>query len=713
MSFQSPFYYPKEQYKRDIDPLRHYIADTAFFLHRVHDLPLESARARVIDGLKPGGHCAFKDPQITYLIRKPNQDREVMRGGIYRYVMDAVKENELIAPTMTTYLHHSQSLAYPVELIEDRVRNRSLAKKRQQAAEMAGDEFTANLENNNQKNAKITSNSYSGATVVAGTAMYNRTTHSTLTSTTRSTSAYANANNEKMLAGNRHYFNPEILINNIVSIINHIDIPAFVSVLKRYGIKIPSRDEVFQYLLRSSRQYWRNHKAEARIRGYMDKFTEEELSAVVYVGDFFALNYFNPGLVKELFDAFIEPKADAKEVTQEEATEIISQCNENILLMVIVFNMSSLENKSLKDWKLQPEAIPVAKDILRVMDSLKHYSDLFSTLYRTSCVPTSIAYIPNSIREVALMSDTDSTIFTTQEWVKMDQGRYVLNRRSFAMYSFLCYLLSETTKHILALMSANFGIPADRMFDIEMKNEFLFGVFVPTNNTKHYYAYQMVKEGNVYKNPKMEIKGVHLKSSNNPPEINEEAEKIMRYICETIRNNELIDLPYVLKWVADIERKILASIDRGEPTYFKRGQVKGKDSYKGEPKDSPYRHYLMWQEVFEPKYGSVGEPPYSVVQVTTNLTNKTRTAEWLANMEDKAMAERFANWINKSKSDVIGSFHVPVELFTNQNIPKEIIDVADKRTLVVNVCHSLYFILETLGVYMLNKNVTRLVSDEY
>lgn len=711
--YQSPFYHPREVYKRNIDPMRHYVDDSSFFIHRVHQLPLEEARQKVLSGLKPKGAFPFKDPTVTYLERKPNQDRELVQGTMYRYVMDSVKNRELIAPTMTTYLHHHDKLAYPVELIEDRVANRKVAKKKQQEAEMAGDDFKAMLFNNEQKNAKITSNSYSGATVVAGTAMFNRTIHSTLTSTTRSTSAYANANNEKMLAGNRHYFNPEILLNNIISIINHVDIPNFERVLKQYGIMIPTKEETLEYLFVRSRQYWRDTVAENKIRSYMRHFTDVELAAVLYIGDFYALNQFNHEFVTGIFDAFLNVSEDEYTPTQEEATDVVSKANENILLMVIVFNMSSLENKSIKDWKKQEVAIKVAKDIIRAQKALIHYGELFSTLYRTDCVPTSIAYLPSSIREVALMSDTDSTIFTTQEWVKMDQGRYVLNDRSYGVYSILCFILSETTKHILALMSANFGMPAERMYDIEMKNEFLFGVFVPTNNTKHYYAYQMVKEGNVYGKPKMEIKGVHLKSSNNPPEINAEAESIMRHVCETVKDNKLISITHVLKWVADIERRILSSIDNGEIRYYKRAQIKDKDSYTADPKVSNYRHYTHWETVWAPKYGHVEPPPFSTVTLKTTLNNKTVFNEWLMNMEDKELAHRLRQWVDASKGDTIGSFHLPMELFLNRSIPTEIIQVVDKRGLIKNVCHSLYFILETLGIYMLNKDNTRLVSDEY
>ena len=37
--------------------------------------------------------------------------------------------------------------------------------------------------------------------------------------------------------------------------------------------------------------------------------------------------------------------------------------------------------------------------------------------------------------------------------------------------------------------------------------------------------------------------------------------------------------------------------------------------FKKGPSESPYFHYLLWENVFAEKYGHVDEPPYGVIKV--------------------------------------------------------------------------------------------------
>lgn len=711
--YKTPFYYPIDDYVRDTDPVGNYIEQSALFLSRVKGTDIETARDAVRQNMKQGGAYPFKNPKVVYLERQENQDRQVVTGNLYNYIYSSVKRRGIIVPTMTVYLNHQEKLSWYCGFIKGRVKARSIAKKKQLVAEMVGDIFNVKYEGNNQQNAKTTNNSISGGTVTPNTAMFNMSTHSTLTSVTRCSSAYANANNEKVITGHRHYFKPELMLNNIVSIISMTDMDNFKMVLDKYGLRTLTRDEVFSYLMRSSRKYWRNLTAEERIRGYMDKFTELELTASVYIGDLFGIRMFNPQMVTKLFDDYVNKTNADLVITQEEATKIVEEADENIMFMVIIQNMKQLTDKALIHWKNEPIAIEVAKDVVRAMHATNYYHDFFSTMFRTKNMHVSIAHLPSCLRDSALMSDTDSTIFTVQEWAKMDTGKYVLNDRTYGIYSVMTFILSESLNHILVQMSANMGILGEFRDIIKMKNEFLFPVFVPTLNTKHYYALQLVKEGNVYGKPKIEIKGVHLKSSNLPLEINKLASEIMKVdICERVYNNKYIDIKGILKKVAAMELKIIDSLKRGEITYLKHITIKDHTSYRKDDIESPYRNYMMWQEVFEPKYGVVTPPPYGGVNCPTTLGSKRKVAIWLEEMQDKELAGRIKNWLAKQKADKIGTINLPTEAFIHKPLPKEVVDVLDIRSVIATNCHSLYYILETLGIFYMNKNITRLVSDE-
>lgn len=710
--YTTPFYFPVEEYERDTDPIGQYINQSALLVSRVKGVPFETARDAVRENMKKGGAYPLKDPKVTYLHRHENQDRELTQTTLFKYIYSSVKAKQIIVPTMTCYDGHDTKLSWPVGFIQLGIDSRKIAKKKQLIAEMVQDIFTIKFEGNNQKNEKITNNSISGGTVTPNTAIFNYSTHSTLTSITRCSSAYANSNNEKVITGHRHYYNPDVLLNNIVSIISLTDMENFGQVVRHYGLRTLHRDEVFAYLLRSSRKYWHDESAERKIREYMNGFTELELTAVVYISDLYGIRNFNHKFIKEFFDDYLDRTNDV-ELTQEEATKIVEQADENIMFMVIIQNMEILANQPMSEWKNKPVAIRVANDVLRSMHMTNKYHRFLSTMFRTKCMPMSIAELPTCLRDSAVMSDTDSTIFTCQEWSKLDTGKYQLNKRTYGIYSIMTFILSESLNHILIQMSANMGITGKWRDIIKMKNEFLFPVFVPTLNTKHYYALQLVKEGNVYGKPKIEIKGVHLKSSNTPPEINKLAQVIMKDdVCMQVLNNKFVDLRGILQKVSDVEKKIINSLKRGEVTYLKRSSIKGASSYRKDEEESPYKNYLMWTEVFEPKYGQCSPPPYTCVEVPTILHNKTAMKKWITEMEDKQLAARIEKWVSKQKSDTIGSFRLPMELFITKTMPQEIVDIIDIRSVIKTNCHNLYFILETLGIFYLNENVTRLVSDE-
>jgi hypothetical protein len=263
------------------------------------------------------------------------------------------------------------------------------------------------------------------------------------------------------------------------------------------------------------------------------------------------------------------------------------------------------------------------------------------------------------------------------------------------------------------MMSANFGIGSDRIHQIAMKNEFKFDVFVPTQIAKHYYATIGCQEGNVYETRKNEIKGVHLKSSNAPKRITDRATNLMDSIIKTTLSGEKISILEVFKIVADTEREIIASVMKGDNEFFRLAQIKPADSYKKEADESPYKHYLFWEEVFAPKYGSIPKPPYTCIKVPTVLETPALTAEWIAKIKDPDIKARVTNWFNKNKVYKMPTMYLPVELIDAYGIPEELHEAIGIRKMVSDLTNIFYIILETLGFYIRKSNSIKLISDTY
>src|SRR5690606_21365817 len=116
-----------------------------------------------------------------------------------------------------------------------------------------------------------------------------------------------------------------------------------------------------------------------------------------------------------------------------------------------------------------------------------------------------------------------------QYWTNWYVGKDDFSEQSMAIANTVIYLSSQLIMHVLAMMSANMGIDSKSIHRIAMKNEYSFPVFCLTSRAKHYYAYISAREGNVYEEMDVELKGVALRNSNVPKAI---MRKLRKLICD-------------------------------------------------------------------------------------------------------------------------------------------------------------------------------------
>lgn len=704
----NPFVLAPNQYKRDINVLGYYVQDCATYLHQMTGAPLEDCTSFVKTEMRPGGKFEFKDPKIVYLERQDNGDRVEMHGTLQGYLNESVRNRDLIAPTLTTYLHPDVKQSPLVDYIEGNVKARGVAKKAKFKAEMEGDIVLMQIKDNEQTNKKLANNSISGAHVSPSTPLYNKTAHSTLTSNCRSTSGFGNANNEKFLSGNRHYWSVEICMQNIISIINHTDYAVQAHAMQKFGIRHPSIDETMECIMYSTNFYVRDKFKMKRVYDLVKTLSPEQRSAFVYTGDLYHLMRFNEEVVRK----FISKLSMIVEVVHPEPDSILKKVQEEHVHLAA--QICERYTKGLQMHEIVGDARGIlASTAKNIGDVGEEYRDLISAFWVTTNVPASLAFFPDSIRRSALTSDTDSTIFTVQDWVLWHQGWLGFDEKCNAVAASMVYLAAQTIIHVLARMSANFGIVEKYIHKVAMKNEFKFDVFVPTQVAKHYFALIGCQEGNLFKEYKKEIKGVHLKASNAPRFVIKEAEKMMLFIMNSVLRGEKIKIHDILKTIADIERQIFTAIGEGGYQFFRMGQIKPPESYAKSADESPYQQYVMWNEVFGPKYGIAPPVPYTCVKIATELDTPTKTREWLETLEDRELAGRMENYMKRMGKRYVGSVQLPEQNLQTNGIPKEILQVAGVRKIVADATRVFYIILETLGIYLSNDKLTRLVSDSH
>lgn len=710
MTATNPFVLERTDYKRDINVVKHYIDDSAQFLHKMRGIPLDQAVEFVKKTIGKNGAKPFKDPVVNYLQRNEWGDREEKQGTMSEFLKDSIEKQEIITAPFTTYCNPNFKKSILAEYIDKNVALRGKAKKAKFAAEMSGDVLLAAIQDSEQSNKKTFNNSISGGHVSPTQPLYNRTAHASLTSNCRITSGNGNANNEKFLCGNRHYWKPEIALNNIVSITNHSDYVKIAKIVDKYNLHIPTVDDVMDCITYSSNLYWRNIEAISLIKEYVSKLNDLERVAFVYTSDLYHLAKHNPDLVKTFLNKLAKPVYDPCENPK----DVLKQNREEYTILASQFFPDEMRGFKIKDVEDKPIHEAIASTVLNIHHTLLEYGDLIDGLWVTENMPVSLAALPDSVRRAALASDTDSTIFTVQDWVFWMYGHDVgFNQNTFALSATMIFLAAETITHILAKMSANFGIGPERIFQIAMKNEYKFDVFIPTNVGKHYFAYIGCQEGNLYAKFKPEIKGVHLISSNVASSVMADAKKMMIDIMETVLAGKKIDLKEMLVKVANIEREINRSIVAGEPTYLRRGSVKEISAYSKSAEESPYQHYTFWQEVMAKKYGDSPPPPYSCYKINVSTSSPTKIKKWIENIKDRELAARLEKWINLNGKSSVKQFLLPQVLVASIGIPEELAMVMDNRKAIYDIVHVFYIILETVGFYCSNDKNTYLVSDEY
>lgn len=706
----NPFVLPDTHYKRDLQVVQGYRQQAATYLELQTGRPFNQCMAFVDSQIKPEGPRSLTDPKALVLTRDENGDRQKEGLSFMKFINRVSKGNLTLSPSMAAYMPESVKQSTHAEFIEEKVALRKVVKGEMFKAQRRGDHEKELVKKGEQNNLKTNNNSYSGATVSVATILYYKSTHSSLTSTCRTATSYANAANEKFLAGNRHYYSPEIIKANLLAIITETDLDAIEEAMETFGLVYPSVDDVMDCVAYSADLYMESPEHYGIIRTMTEGMTAVQRAAVVYVSDLYHLHKHNPqfvvGFLKELAEAGGDkPTSD----------ETFNSYDEDIRLLANFLCYKDVKGRDEEDLHKEDPAAHerVKSTATRVVDTLIKYQSLIKALWLTPTMPSSIHAFPSAYRRAAVVSDTDSTMFTMQYWIEQCFGYVSYSEEATRVVFGMVFLVSEMMLHILAIQSANMGVSDKKLRLLAMKNEFYFAVLSMTTRSKHYYASQDAQEGLMFLEANLEVKGVGLRDSKVPPRINKDAKQMMVSIIETIKAEQPLDMKAILKHIGDIERDIKDSIYRGSYEYMTSAQIKAKESYKGGESAPAYQQYLMWCSVFAPTMGKIKEPPYSVVKVSLQAGNRTEIEAWCDRMENPDLAYRLKQWLADRKRTSMSTLMIPQEIVETTGIPKEIVVGTDIRKIIFNTMGVYYLMLESLGVFLQDKKITRLVSDYY
>lgn len=709
----NPFIRSVDTYQRNLEIVDPAIQDSALYLSSMTGDPLEQCLAYVKEAFAKDGEFTLDDPKSLILNKSMVGDREKKVVTFNQFLNRIKKQDLLLSPSMTAYLPETVRQSTHARYIKVNVDNRKATKGEQMRleGENTPEAFEqAQVKKGEQENYKGNNNSYSGATVSAATVLCLKSTHSSLTSTCRTATTYANANNEKFIMGNRHYYNPEITKANMLSIAGATDLGLLDECMARFNMYYPTADDIIEMMLYSTKHYWQNPSYTAQIHKMVSGMTPIQRAAILYVGDLYHIYKHNPDLVKGFLSELSQVGRPDQVISKEEFKTFDGDMA--LLSKFICYDIV----KGRNDDKLAEENPEVFDTIYatgrNISEVLNKYKLLVDALFMTINVPSSVHAFPSAYRRAAVISDTDSTMFTLQYWVEEFFGKVTFTPEAKRLVFSLVFLVSEVVAHILALQSANMGVIKTKLRQLAMKNEYYFAVLSLTTRSKHYYASQDAVEGVMFQKARMEVKGVGLRDSKVPPRINRAAKKLMEEIINSVKEEKPLQMKSILTRIANLERDIYKSIYSGKAEFLTTGKCKQVDAYKSED-NATYAKHLFWEEVMAPSFGKIDKPPYSFVKISVTIDNRTRFNEWVDGIEDKALGRRLKEWAMRNGKTGITNFHVPMTVVENMGIPEVITRVADVRAVISNTMGAFYLMLESLNVFLSDKDNTRLISDYY
>lgn len=687
MSEQIPFL--SEEYESNRNIKAHAINQYTLLISKSMGLDPAEVKRNLISYFKANKE-KFKSRRAKIIMKNKHGDREVKIVPLSFVFKHVQEKNYHFSPSMVAYTNSDEEEC--VNSIGTRlfIDNRAHYKGLRQVAKAEGNKDAENKYNELQNAFKIFNNAQSGAMSSEGTPINNKTGHTTLTSSTRCLTSTANLINEQLIAGNRFYNTPDNTLQALTARLQVTDFKLLQDVMEKYKLHYPTPEDVMAQIEYSSKRYWRSKELMGIISDFVTGMTPLERAAILYILDFPALFRHNREFMTGFFDEWTAIKdVDGKEIPPRNGDDYI-HC------------ISKLDSKPPKEEINKLNAYHISVE--------EKYSDLIKVIFKSAIPPSGLFDVTTAIRDAVLTSDTDSSIYTVDQLIETYTDSREIGMR---MNATLTYFIRMVSVDQHKQLSCNMNVSKRNLHMLNMKNEYYFGGYVTTLMSKHYYASQRMVEGVKNHEMKMEIKGVHLKSSKIAHEVRNYAKKMMERTIDAIENREQLEAAEILGEVADMERGVINDINTGVWTWLSKQSVKQAEYYKN-PEGSVFFYHDLWEKVFKDKYGPAPELPYTGIKINVDIGNKTKLNRWIEGIQDEGLRNRLADFFTNVKRDSLNSIILPMERLQFMNdIPEEVKAIIDYRSTIKQNFKSIYTVLESMGVYLINDDITRLVSDEH
>jgi DNA polymerase elongation subunit (family B) len=686
----SPFI--SETYTPNRDIVKSYHMQAALYLSTFYGYDYATVLELVEKVFVPSEN-GFKEALFGVFKKNKYGDRVNTVMKAREFFATVEQNNWILSPSLVAYKHTDEEQAVNAIGTDTFIEFRRLYKGKKKQAIDVGDHEAEVAFHEIQNALKIFNNAQSGGMSSSGTPLYNKSGHTTLTSTCRAVTSTANLLNERLITGNRLLLSYDKTMELFLSTLGYANRELIQQVIDEYSMNYATVDQVWDMVLRCTSYYWHNPTQLQAVKSFLQDLTPLELTILLCSMDLRGLYTTNKDLMKRFFNDWCELPTMPEGFKVEDG---VKPANSDYEVLII----TKLGKKPTKE-----QAAFLNKHHLMLEQK---WGSFIKAFLKAEIPPSSLFSVKELVRENVLTSDTDSMIYSIDmiidDYVSDIQGGMCFN--AAMTYFIRCIAVDQHAR-----LSQNMNVARRYRNRLNMKNEYLFSSYVTTSMSKHYYAMQLMLEGILREVPELELKGVHLKGVKIALKVREFTNRLMRDVLDAIYNKRKLDPASLLAEIADIERALFADIAEGGYAWLTKNGIKAEEAY-ANPESSIYYYHELWENVFAAKYGSAPELPYRAYKVNLALHNKTKVKRFFDTLEDKEFGKIFHDYIEQRAN--LTSVYIPVDMIDGMGgIPKELLDIVDTRLLIQQNFKSIYAILESLGLYFLNAKATRLVSDEH
>lgn len=411
-------------------------------------------------------------------------------------------------------------------------------------------------------------------------------------------------------------------------------------------------------------------------------------------------------------------------------------CSNSRIIKLILDILCKLEEPFLDPNKPNPEI----KDDIHLLQDI-----LFEYVYYRHIWIDKLERVYSMIRDVVLITDTDSCIVSLDEWyrfvrkytfnvpmkikytreqIKKKAGEIILQKQQtechneydfyndkivekkrvkypyviieednlrFSIVNILSYIVSQFILDYMVLFGENYNTMNnhDRKCLLIMKNEFLFKSLLLTESKKNYASLQLLQEGCIIpENQQFDIKGMPISKVGIPESTSKQLSDIIEY---DILRNDFVDQIDIIRKFATLEKQIYNSIAQGDKKYHKPARIKSASYY-----DNPMIIQGVKASIAYNEIRSKEEEYIDLEERNTVLIIKTKIDKKNCNSISKSFPHHYLRLVSllerKEFKNGITSIAIPL----NSPIPEWIKPFIDYTTIIEDNLKS--FPLEELGI---------------